>query len=339
MSTASALLEKKPREQSELLKPALTVAGESLKAVNALILTIVENEIPLIQSTAEHIIASGGKRLRPLLTLLSSQALDIQNNRHIRLAAAVEFIHTATLLHDDVVDESKLRRGLATANEVFGNKVSVLVGDFLLSQSFRLMVEDGTIEVLDILSRAAAVISQGEVLQMTVQGDVNTSIETYYDIINAKTAALFEAACEISPIITGKPEYRPVFARFGNALGLAFQIVDDLLDYSANQQTLGKTVGDDFREGKLTLPVLLACQKANAEEKQFWERTMGDREQKDGDFEHAMELMQKHKVLAELKTIVHKHCDEARSALAQLPPTPAKDALGNIVDFCETRVF
>lgn len=324
---------------NDLLNPALAVASEDLQAVNALILDIVEHEIPLIKSTAEHIIASGGKRLRPLLTLLSARALNTPNTRHIRLAAAVEFIHTATLLHDDVVDESKLRRGLATANEVFGNKVSVLVGDFLLSQSFRLMVEDGEIIVLDILSRAAAVISQGEVLQMTVQGDVTTSIDTYYAIIIAKTAALFEAACEISPVIAGTPEHRKTLAAFGHALGLAFQIVDDLLDYIADERTLGKTVGDDFREGKLTLPVLLACSHANAEEKAFWQRTMGARDQQEGDFAHATALMQHHRVFEALRTIIKNHCNDARAALAKLPPSPARAALGNIVDFCETRVF
>ncbi len=339
MSHASALLNRKPSGPNELLKSALAIAEKDLQAVNTLILTIVEHEIPLIKSTAEHIIASGGKRLRPLLTLLSAQALSTNNTRHIPLAAAVEFIHTATLLHDDVVDESKLRRGLATANEVFGNKVSVLVGDFLFSQSFRLMVEDGTIDVLDILSHAAAVISKGEVLQMTVQGNVSTSVATYYDIINAKTAALFEAACEISPVITGKIEHRKTLAHFGNALGLAFQIVDDLLDYTADEHTLGKTVGDDFREGKLTLPVLLAYKHASTEEKQFWERAMGEREQHEGDLEHAMELMHKHKIFDELKTTIKTHCDDARRALAKLPPTPAREALGNIVDFCETRVF
>ncbi len=322
-----------------LLHPSLSVAGEDLQAVNALILGIVADEIPLIQSTAAHIIASGGKRLRPLLTLLSARALGITSTRHIRLAAAVEFIHTATLLHDDVVDESKLRRGLATANEVFGNKVSVLVGDFLLSQSFRLMVEDGALPVLDILSRAAAVISKGEVLQMSVQGQVDTSVDTYYAIIEAKTAALFEAACEISPVIAEAPQHRAGMARFGHALGLAFQVVDDLLDYAANPTSLGKTLGDDFREGKLTLPVLLAVQKASAEERRFWERTMGERTQGEGDLAHAVALMETHRVFQDVADIVRTHCNAARSALTPLPHCPATEALQQIVDFCETRLF
>ncbi len=218
----------------------------------------VKSEIPLIHNIASHIIASGGKRIRPALTLISAQLCGYEGARHIALAAAVEFIHTATLLHDDVVDESKVRRGLATANEVFGNKASILVGDFLLSQAFQLMVADGSLKVLKILSDAAAVIAKGEVMQLMTEGEPETTIQKYLQVISSKTAILFASACELGAVVAGQDGCEERLREFGIYIGIAFQLTDDALDYTADESKLGKTVGDDFREGKVTLPVILA---------------------------------------------------------------------------------
>lgn len=319
------------------LTPALRLVSDALSRVDALILSRVESEIPLIKDVTRHIVASGGKRLRPLLTLLCAEMFGYQGERHVALAAAVEFIHTATLLHDDVVDESALRRGLATANDVFGNKVSVLVGDFLFSQSFRLMVADGSLEVLDILSDAAAIITQGEVKQLTTEGDPTTTESKYLDVIACKTAVLFAAACEIGPIVAGATPYRTALKAYGHALGMAFQLVDDALDYSANQAQLGKTVGDDFREGKVTLPVIMAYRAGTEAEREFWQRTLTERDQREGDFEEACRLLNAYATLSATLSRARFFCEQAREALRKLPESAHKSALSEIVDFCVAR--
>src|SRR5690348_16217250 len=274
-----------------LLKP-------DLDRVNALILERMQSPVTLIPQLAGHIVAAGGKRLRPMLTLATARMCGYRGIRHVGLAAAVEFIHTATLLHDDVVDASDLRRGLATANAVWGNKSSVLVGDFLFSRAFQLMVEDGSLKVLDILSSASAIIAEGEVLQLVTSNDIETTEEAYLNVIRAKTAQLFAAASRIGAVLGERPAAEEeALEAYGRNLGIAFQLVDDLLDYSAQQIELGKTVGDDFREGKITLPVVLALRAAGDTERSFWRRTLEELDQRDGDLEHAIELMMRHGTL------------------------------------------
>lgn len=310
-----------------------------LRRVDALILEQVESDITLIPQLARYVIAAGGKRLRPAMTLLCARMCGHEGTRHVALAAAVEFIHTATLLHDDVVDESALRRGMATANDVWGNKASVLVGDFLLSKAFQLMVADGSLAVLKTLSDASAVIAQGEVLQLLAAHDPKTTEERYFEVISAKTATLFSAACKIGAEVSETPHYVEPLRRFGLALGIAFQLVDDALDYSAEQSTLGKSVGDDFREGKITYPMIVAYQHGDAEEKSFWHCVMEDEEQNEGDLEHAIALMQRHDSLGATLRRAEGFCDEARAALAELPDCPEKQALLETVAFCVERLY
>src|SRR5690242_6312919 len=253
------------RARAPSLDPLTELVRHDLGAVNALILERMQSTVALIPQLAGHIIAAGGKRLRPMLTLATARLCGYRGGRrHVALAAAVEFIHTATLLHDDVVDASDLRRGLATANAVWGNKPSVLVGDFLFSRAFQLMVEDGSLKVLDILSSASAVIAEGEVLQLVTSNDTETTEESYLAVIQAKTAQLFAAASRIGAVLADRPSAEEqALEAYGRSLGIAFQLVDDMLDYSAEQAELGKTVGDDFREGKITLPVVLALRSAS----------------------------------------------------------------------------
>jgi octaprenyl-diphosphate synthase len=260
--------------------------------------------------------------------------------RHVALAAAVEFIHTATLLHDDVVDSSDLRRGLATANAVWGNKPSVLVGDFLFSRAFQLMVEDGSLRVLEILSEASAVIAEGEVLQLVTSNDTATTEEAYLEVINAKTAQLFAAASRIGAVLGDRPAAEEeALEAYGRNLGIAFQLVDDMLDYSARQAELGKTVGDDFREGKITLPVVLAVRAADATERAFWRRTLEELEQQEGDLAHAIALMQRHGTLAATLERARDYGAAARRALAHFRDGPERQALDEVIDFCLERGY
>src|SRR3984957_20557884 len=300
----------------------------------------MQSPVALIPQLAGHIIAAGGKRLRPMLTLASARLCGYRGDRHWALAAAVEFIHTATLLHDDVVDASGLRRGLATANAVWGNKPSVLVGDFLFSRAFQLMVEDGSLEVLDILSRASAVIAEGEVLQLVTSNDLTTTEEDYLRVIESKTAALFAAASRIGGVLgeRGDGEERALEA-FGRNLGIAFQLVDDVLDYSAREIELGKSIGDDFREGKITLPIVLAVRAADERERQFWRRTLEELEQEAGDLERAVETMHRHGTLAATLARAADYAAEARRALAQFRPGPEQQALDEVIDFCLERGY
>jgi len=335
MTQAAAI--KKP--QTATLDALYALIQEDLKRVDALILSRVKTEIPLIHQIASHIIASGGKRIRPALTLISSQLCGYHGQRQIPLAAAVEFIHTATLLHDDVVDESKVRRGLATANEIFGNKASILVGDFLLSQAFQFMVGDGSLKVLKILSDAAAVISKGEVMQLMTEGQPETTIENYLQVISSKTAVLFAAACELGAVIADQENAANNLREFGIYIGIAFQLIDDALDYAADQAKLGKTVGDDFREGKITLPVILAYNAGDQQEKAFWQRTLGERMQEADDLEEAQFLMQHHDTIGQTVAMAERYCRKAAQCLSAFSSSPARDAMLDIADFCASRAY
>ena len=293
----------------------------------------------MIPQLAAHLVAAGGKRLRPLLTLAAARLCGYTGRRHVALAACVEFIHTATLLHDDVVDESVLRRGLASANAIFGNKASVLVGDFLFARAFQLMVEDGSLEVLAILSRAAATIAEGEVLQLATQNDLSTSEQRYLDVIGGKTAALFAAACRVGAVVAGRPrEEEMALDQYGQSLGMAFQLVDDALDYAADESTLGKTVGDDFREGKITLPVLAAYQAGTAEERSFWSRTIENLDQTEPDLDHALKLMRARGALVTTLDRAQRFVDLAKQALAPFPPSEMRDCLSAVADYTVRRI-
>ncbi len=318
----------------------LDLAGDDLKAVNRLIVDRMDSPVALIPQLAGHIVAGGGKRLRPLLTLICARLCGYSGTRHIALAASVEFIHTATLLHDDVVDESALRRGLASANTLWGNKASVLVGDFLFSRSFELMVEDGSLEVLAILAQASSIIAQGEVMQLMTANDTATNEAAYLEVIRAKTAQLFAAACRIGAVVAGRPKDEEMALNaYGTDLGIAFQLVDDILDYSANQRDLGKTVGDDFREGKITLPVIVAFERGDDEEKVFWRRTLENLDQSDQDLDHALDLMARHGALDEAMSRARASAERARKALRPFPDGREKAALLDLAEFCVRRVF
>ncbi len=313
--------------------------AQDMKSVNALILERMVSEVPLIPQLAGYLIAAGGKRIRPLMTIASTRLFDEQSERPFRLAAAVEFIHTATLLHDDVVDESDQRRGQASANAIFGNQSSVLVGDFLFSKSFELMVEDGSIDVLGILSKASAVIAEGEVLQLSIQHTLDTTIDQYLQVIAAKTAALFAAACEIGPVITGQsPQIRQSLRDYGHHVGMAFQIADDVLDYQSNAEELGKSIGDDFKEGKMTAPVIYAIEAAKTDEdKQFWVRTFQQKDFNQDDLEHAQNLIRATGAAQKTIELAQKHTQYAHDALNCLPESSLKDTLFDLALFALTR--
>ena len=323
----------------DALTALLALVGPDLQACNRTIVARMDSPVALIPQLAAHIVAAGGKRLRPLLTLASARMCGYAGTRHIELAACVEFIHTATLLHDDVVDESLLRRGLSSANAVFGNKASVLVGDFLFARAFQLMVADGSLVVLGILSHAAATIAEGEVLQLVTQNDLSTSEERYLEVVKGKTAALFDAACRVGAVVAERPAVEErALAEYGSNLGMAFQLVDDALDYSADQVTLGKTVGDDFREGKITLPVLSAYHAGDAEERAFWIRTIERSEQAETDLDRAMTLMARRGAIGATLDHAARFADEAKAALTAFPPSPIRRALMDVADYTVSRV-
>ncbi len=316
------------------------LVADDLKAVNEVIVQKMDSPVALIPQLAGHIVASGGKRLRPILTLAAARMCGYAGTRHIGLAACVEFIHTATLLHDDVVDASELRRGAASANALWGNQASVLVGDFLFSRAFQVMVADGSLPVLKILSDASATIAEGEVLQLMTTNDTQTGEGSYLDVIKAKTAELFAAACRIGAVVADRPRAEEdALYTYGLNLGIAFQLIDDVLDYSAEQAALGKTVGDDFKEGKLSLPVILAFHRGNDDERTFWRRTLEDLDQSDGDLDHAIALMQDHRALTDTVDRARHYGAVARDALGIFPSTPQKDALLELVDFCIDRAY
>lgn len=304
-----------------------------MAAVNALILARMESPVPLIKQLATYLIAAGGKRVRPLMTLAATALYGGDMARAHLLAGCVEFIHTATLLHDDVVDESLERRGRESANAVYGNQASVLVGDFLFSRAFQLMTQDGSIEVLRILSDASATIAEGEVLQLSVAGKLDTPLDTYIQVITGKTAALFAAATEVGPVIAGaSADQQSAMRDFGLNLGIAFQIADDLLDYT-------NAIGDDFREGKVTAAIFYALERADAEEQQFWHRTMQDRQYKDGDFETALEILKSRGALVAAQDLAMRYAEEARGALDRAPEGEIKSLLADLIGFMVHRDF
>ena len=314
------------------------LVADEMAHTNAFILSRMQSHVRMIPDLAGHLIKSGGKRLRPMLTLAAIRMCGYQGEDNVRLAASVEFLHTATLLHDDVVDESGLRRGLSTANAIWGNQASVLVGDFLLSRSFQLMVEIGSLRILEILSNAAGVIVEGEVMQLERASDIATTEDTYLRIITAKTATLFAAACQTAAVIAERPAVEEeALESYGKNLGIAFQLVDDALDYSARQASFGKTVGDDFREGKITLPVVLSFRRGNDKERAFWQRVMLEGQQEADDLEKAQALMQRHGALSDTIERARHYGDMARDALAIFPDSVEKRCLVGIVDFCISR--
>ncbi len=312
---------------------------DDLEQCNRAIVARMDSPVALIPQLAAHLVAAGGKRLRPLLTLACARMVGYRGDRHIQLATCVEFIHTATLLHDDVVDESLLRRGLASANAVFGNKASVLVGDFLFARAFQLMVEDGSLKVLEILSRAAATIAEGEVLQLVTQNDLSTTEDRYLDVIKGKTAALFAAACQVGGVVADcPPALEAALSSYGMNLGIAFQLVDDALDYAADQAKLGKTVGDDFREGKITLPVLRAYQLGSATERAFWRRTIEDSSQTEADLDEALRLIGLHRTIAATLARAQEFAAAAQRDLAVLPASALRDCLIEVADYTVRRL-
>jgi octaprenyl-diphosphate synthase len=331
---------KSPERDANPLDRLAALLDADMKTVNALILRHMDSSVPLIPQIAAYLIAAGGKRIRPLLTIGAAGLYGGGQDRAPGLAACVEFIHTATLLHDDVVDESTQRRGKDSANLVFGNQASVLVGDFLFSRAFQLMTADGSLDVLRILSNASAVIAEGEVMQLAAAGDLATGMEQYNKIIAAKTAALFAAACEIGPVIAGQDKAQQEALRvYGHELGMAFQIADDILDYSAAQEKLGKTVGDDFREGKLTAPVIIALTAADDTERAFWHRTMVEKAQTPADLPAALAILKKHDALKRGADLARAHAAKAVESLGITPEGPLKPLLAGLAAYTVDREF
>ncbi|EJT03335.1 polyprenyl synthetase family protein [Rhizobium sp. CCGE 510] len=321
------------------IKPLVDLTRADMERVNQLILSKAGSDVQMIPEVANHLISSGGKRLRPMLTLASASLFDYRGENHVKLATSVEFMHTATLLHDDVVDESDLRRGKSTARMIWGNQASVLVGDFLLGQAFRMMVDVGSLDALDVLSSAACVIAEGEVLQLSVAKNMETTEDDYLSVIRAKTAALFAAAAEVGPIVAEAGRSgRNALKSYGMNLGLAFQLVDDALDYGGKAADLGKNVGDDFREGKITLPVILAYRRGTEDERAFWRDAIEAGNSTDANLEKALGLLTKYGTLTDTIGRAIHYGTIARDALAPLPDTVWKAALMEVIDFCIERV-
>ena len=335
-------LDKKKSQAS--IQPLIDLVKSDMGRVNDLILEKAGSDVQMIPEVAKHLIDSGGKRLRPMLTLAAANMCgydqgDNSQNGHVKLAMAVEFMHTATLLHDDVVDESDMRRGKLAARMLWGNQASVLVGDFLLGQAFRVMVDVGSLRALDVLSTAACVIAEGEVLQLSVAQNMKTSVDDYMQVIRSKTAALFAAAAEVGPILAASDESKIEALRtYGLELGNAFQLIDDALDYGGSAANLGKNVGDDFREGKITLPVILANERGSEEDKAFWKRVMEERKDvTDGALDHAMQLLSDTKALEDTLTQARQHGANAIAALEVFEDSAYKSALIDAVEFCISR--
>jgi octaprenyl-diphosphate synthase len=320
------------------LDPMLSLTAGGMNAVNAVILDRMQSEIPLIPRLAGHLISGGGKRLRPMLTLAGAELVGYKGTRHHKLAAAVEFIHTATLLHDDVVDGSELRRGKAAANIVFGNPATVLVGDFLFSRAFELMTEDGSLRVLSILSRASAVIAEGEVSQLSAQRQIATSEEQYLHIIGAKTAALFAAASQISAVVAEcSEEQEHALEAYGRNLGVAFQLVDDAIDYDSDAAQMGKDQGDDFREGKMTLPVILAYARGSEDERKFWKDAILGHRTSDADLTYAIGLISRHNAVEDTRERARHFANRAIDAISIFPDGKARAAMAEAAQFAVAR--
>ena len=318
----------------------LALTAQGMNAVNSVILGRMQSEIPLIPALAGHLISGGGKRLRPMLTLAGAELVGYQGSRHHKLAAAVEFIHTATLLHDDVVDGSEMRRGKTAANIIFGNPATVLVGDFLFSRSFELMTEDGSLKVLKILSGASAIIAEGEVDQLTAQRRIETSEQRYLGIIRAKTAALFAAAARIAAVVAECDEAKEqALDEYGRNLGVAFQLVDDAIDYDSDAAAMGKDRGDDFREGKMTLPVILAYARGNEEERAFWRDAILGHRSGDADLDHACALIARHDALSDTRERARHFAQRAVDALAIFPDGKARQAMVEAARFAVARGY
>ena len=321
-----------------LLEPLSKLVAADMARVNETILARTGSDVAMIPEVANHLISSGGKRLRPILTLATAGLSGYRGDGHIKLAASVEFMHTATLLHDDVVDESDMRRGKPAARMLWGNEASVLVGDFLLGQAFKMMVEVGSLRCLDVLSSAATVIAEGEVMQLSAAKNTETTEDAYLDVIRGKTAALFAAACEVGPILgeRGKAEIEACRG-YGMNLGIAFQLIDDALDYGGSSAKLGKNVGDDFREGKITLPVVLSFRRGGAQEREFWKRALERGEADEGDLENALAIMKKHRAIEDTIERAQHYGKIARDSLELFPASAWKHALLNAVDFAVQR--
>jgi len=318
----------------------MTLVADDMRSVNHVIIDRMQSEIPLIPQLAGHLIAGGGKRMRPMLTLACARLLDYAGTRHHKLAAAVEFIHTATLLHDDVVDGSDLRRGKRTANIIWGNPASVLVGDFLFSRSFELMVEDGSLKVLRILSHASAVIAEGEVNQLTAQRQVGLGEDRYLAIIAAKTAALFAAACRIAAVVAERDDaVEEALDAYGRNLGIAFQLVDDAIDYVSDADTMGKGVGDDFRDGKMTLPMILAHARGSDADRAFWKDAVEGRRASDADLAHATQLLHSTGAVSDTLERARHYGQRAIDALGPFARGSAKSALTEAVEFAIARAY
>ena len=313
--------------------------ADDMAAVNDMIRARMASEhAPRIPEVTAHLVEAGGKRLRPMLTLAAARLCGYDGPFHVHLAATVEFIHTATLLHDDVVDESDQRRGRPTANLLWDNQSSVLVGDYLFSRSFQLMVETGSLRVLDILANASATIAEGEVLQLTAAADLATTEEIYFKVVRGKTAALFSAAMQVGGVIAdaGEDKVKALFA-YGDALGISFQIVDDLLDYGG-KDAIGKNVGDDFRERKLTLPVIRAIAAGDADERTFWKRTIGKGQQDDGDLDRAMSILARHGAMRSTRDTALEWAEKAKAALVPIPDHDLKSMLIDLADYVVERI-
>ena len=322
------------------LDPMVNLVAADLNHVNAVILERMQSEVALSPELAGHLIAGGGKRMRPMLTLACARLLDYPGVRHHKLAAAVEFIHTATLLHDDVVDGSGLRRGRRTANIIWGNPASVLVGDFLFARAFELMVEDGSLKVLKILSRASSVIAEGEVDQLTAQRRVDTSEDQYLAIISAKTAALFAAACRVTAVVAERDEaVEEALDAYGRNLGIAFQLVDDAIDYASDAETMGKGVGDDFRDGKVTLPVILAYARGTESDRAFWREAMAGGRSADPDLAYATRLLHDSGALDDTLEQARHYGQRALHSLGRFPAGRARNALSDAVEFAISRAY
>jgi octaprenyl-diphosphate synthase len=327
-----------PFQSPSSIDPLSDLVAADMERVNHAIIARTGSDVAMIPEVANHLISSGGKRLRPILTLAMARLSGYGGDGHIKLAAAVEFMHTATLLHDDVVDASEMRRGRLAARMLWGNEASVLVGDFLLGQAFKMMVEVGSLRALEILSAAAAVIAEGEVMQLSAAKNTATTEDEYLSVIRSKTAELFAAACEVGPALAGRVRAEQAACRsFGMNLGIAFQLVDDALDYGGKAVKLGKNVGDDFREGKITLPVVLSFRRGSDHERAFWIRTLEQGEATEQDLDHAIGLMTKHRAIEDTITRAHHYGAIAKDALGLFPASTMKQALEEAVEFCINR--
>ncbi len=336
----SATLHPLNPQRQPSLDALISLVANDMNGVNSVILERMQSKVALIPELAGHLIAGGGKRMRPMLTLACANLLGYPGTRHHKLAAAVEFIHTATLLHDDVVDGSGMRRGKRTANLIWGNPASVLVGDFLFSRAFELMVEDGSLKVLRILSHASAVIAEGEVEQLTAQRQVTTDEDQYLAIISAKTAALFAAACRVSPVVAEASEdHELALEAYGRNLGIAFQLTDDVIDYASDSATMGKGVGDDFRDGKMTLPVILAYARGDDEDSDFWRAAMTGERVSDDDLAQAIALLRSSDALSDTVERARQYGRRAIDSLAKFPESKAKAALVEAAEFAVARAY